>query len=373
MSLWKKVSVLNSLIWQATYYRKYLFKKCSFGNRVVLLIQLIYNIIMHSLIGRVFLISLLFSSSYMYTFNVYAGDPDIVEIILPSDSNSNQENNQLAREYFKRAESLFLKKKYKKAASEFVAAYEVSPHPSVLINIAICYDRSDMLPEATVYYQKYLFTEKDENARKRLDEIKKLVGEIIATCKLDNCVLRIDGIEKSEKSDSIVVIPGEHKVEVFIDDKLMKTDIIDVSAGDISFVVFDNNNIKPISTKSDTDTEEMTQADIETNAADKKHKTKLSPLFWIFGSTTLVSGGMIAVFGSLTLKNHREYQDSDGLDLEAQDDGKKFKLVTNLMIGTTGVLALATIIIGITDAKKKRNNVSLEIVPGPNIGIAGSF
>jgi hypothetical protein len=162
---------------------------------------------------------------------------------------------------------------------------------------------------------------------------------------------------------AVVVMPGEQRVEGFVGEKAIDSLVVEV-----------NNR--------ETQKVELVEQGPESPPPPRLIKQLIQPLpepeepelsvgFWIAISSTIVSGVMVSVFGGLALHTKQE-QDSaaDDEKKKYENTGKQYKIVTNIMIGVTGVSALTALIIGINDLKAKKRIVSLTNAgAGADLGI----
>src|SRR5579862_681429 len=82
---------------------------------------------------------------------------------------------QQAGEHFRRAEADDKAKHYADAIAEYEAAYAIAPHPDVLFNIAVDFERLEQWAAAADTFQRYL-DERDTPA-KDADEVTTRIRE----------------------------------------------------------------------------------------------------------------------------------------------------------------------------------------------------
>ena len=277
-----------------------------------------------------------------------------------------------ADEYFKKGTLLYEGGDFASAAQAFLVAYETLPHQAVLGNVALCYDKAGKVPEATVYYRRYLEkpvnSEKNEYMAARLKELDALVGTVAVSCPVDGCEIRVNGITRGANEAEVVVMPGEQRVEGYVDDELIDSRIVDV-----------NNREKVAVSLVEKEKPPEPPPPLPApmiHPLPKPEEPELSVGFWVAVSSTIVSGVMIGVFGGLALHTKSAQQDTNdpGEIDEYRKEGENYKLVTNIMVGITGAGALTSLIIGINDLKGKKKNVALTNGGTDlGIGIAVSF
>ena len=130
-----------------------------------------------------------------------------------------------AGEYFAKGSGLFDSGEFARAAASFLLAYELAPHPMVLANIAMSYDKAGNIAKAIEYYEKYAASLKKKKERKkikkRLKELSAMVGELLVECPAASCRIEVDTIDRGNAPVHIVVDIGLHRVEAFDgDDKI---------------------------------------------------------------------------------------------------------------------------------------------------------
>ncbi len=273
-----------------------------------------------------------------------------------------EKSKKTAKEYFERGERLFATGEYAGAAELFVLAYEESPHPIVLANIALSYDRAGRLPQAVTAYREYLANQQDFEMQGRLDELEKQVGELRITClERDSCSIKVDGIARGDTPLVLVVYPGPHKVEATAEGRSNVTRKTRVGALERTDVAIDM------------------EAEAQTGSAFGKGQ-KNAPYglgigFWTSAGVTGAAGMMVIVFGALTAKKKNEFEDSGSMDMDLREQGAGYKTVTNVMIGVTAAAALTAVAFAVYDLTKKKDKKDKQdrarvvIVPGPSLGV----
>jgi len=142
----------------------------------------------------------------------YAGE----EILLAQSKG----NRQVAKKHFDKGTSFFEEGNSKAALEEFLNAYESSPHPMVLVNIANCYARLMEPVKAVEYFERFLneatmaSEEQLAAARDELAKQKKLVGRLRIRNAPEESTIIVDGEKKGTApfEDAILVKVGPHVV-----------------------------------------------------------------------------------------------------------------------------------------------------------------
>ncbi len=76
-----------------------------------------------------------------------------------------------AKRAFARAQAAEARKDWRTAISEYLTAYDLSPHPDVLFNVAADYERLEQLRDAVTYYRRYLDDKTDAEDRAKVEKL----------------------------------------------------------------------------------------------------------------------------------------------------------------------------------------------------------
>jgi tetratricopeptide (TPR) repeat protein len=277
-----------------------------------------------------------------------------------------EEGKKTAREYFARGELLFDNGEYAQAAELFVLAYKESPHPVVLANVALSYDKAGKLPQAVTAYREYLANQDDPEMQSRLDELEKQVGELHVTCSEgEGCSIRVDGIARGGTPLVLVVYPGPHQVEATAKGRSPITQKTRVEAGERVQVPMEVNPLP----------EAEPQSEGSEQKEEKNAPYGLGIPFWVSVGVTGAAGTVAIVFGAITVNDKKEFEDSGKTDEDLKEKGESHRLVTNVMIGVTAAAALTAAGFAIydlvykKDRKEKQDRAHVAIVPGPGLGV----
>jgi len=139
----------------------------------------------------------------------------------PAAATPNELLQKEADRHFESGVALFREAKYAEALDEFERAYEISPHPLVLFNIAQCHRELLHYAEAVASFRKFLV---DGNGRvpaarlaavqTQLDALLTLVARVTVTIAPANeeAVLIVDGRELDRPVMPLILPPGEHRL-----------------------------------------------------------------------------------------------------------------------------------------------------------------
>lgn len=129
---------------------------------------------------------------------------------------------QAADRHFKSGVARFKAGKFTEALAEFERAYEISPHPLVLYNIAGCHRELSRYREAVKFYTRFLAegvgkvpTSRLSDAQTELDAIFALVARVTVTvAPPDGAQLLVDGnpADPLPLDTPLILAPGEHRL-----------------------------------------------------------------------------------------------------------------------------------------------------------------
>lgn len=148
-----------------------------------------------------------------------------------------------AAEHFSLAQKAEGRKDWQAAIDEYQAAYDASPHPSVLFNIATNYQRLGDNRTAADYFQRYLDESPDAGDRAQVD---KLLKKLAAKPSRVNVVGRpagarviIDGERRGAAPLELQLPAGEHTFALDADGRRSQPQTVTLSYGDAVTVRLD--------------------------------------------------------------------------------------------------------------------------------------
>lgn len=284
------------------------------------------------------------------------------------------EKKKKADEYFTRGVLLYEGEDFASAAEAFQVAYETLPHPAVLGNIAMCYDNAGKIPEAVTFYRRYfkdpVKSSKNDLMVERLKALSVLVSDLQLAC-AHNCEIRVDGIARGNGDSQVIVMPGRHRVEGVLGGRVVVSEIVSVEAKEIK-----DFTIKIPEPESETAQTPLTVPITIPPATKPPSQLRLSPGFWFSSGLTVVSLSLVTAFGTMTLNKKADYRASEWTDEDSMDRGKRYKTVTNAMVGLAGASAAAALLFAISDNndhQKKDSRVKVEPSVSMGAGVAISF
>ena len=139
----------------------------------------------------------------------------------PAKPDAKSPEQKEAERHFQSGVELFKESKYAEALAEFERAYEISPQPLVLYNIAGCHRELSHYSEAVSYYRRFLAEGKDKvkparlaAAQAELDGILARIARVTVTVSpgLSDVSLILDGTPIDKPENPLILPPGEHRL-----------------------------------------------------------------------------------------------------------------------------------------------------------------
>ncbi len=96
-------------------------------------------------------------------------------VIVPQVARADDPAERSAHRHFERGEKLYNLKKYDEALAEYQKAFDASPAPEILFNIAQCYRNLGNYEDAVFTYKRFLQQEPDAPNR---DKVERLITEL---------------------------------------------------------------------------------------------------------------------------------------------------------------------------------------------------
>ena len=145
-----------------------------------------------------------------------------------------------ADRHFKSGVALFKEGKYSEALAEFERAYEISPHPLVLYNIAGCHRELSHYGEAVKFYERFLDEGKGQvppsrltAARGELDGILARIARVTVTASPEDATIFVDGEQLDALTKMpLIMPPGEHELSAKAPGRMDVARKIRVASGD---------------------------------------------------------------------------------------------------------------------------------------------
>ncbi|GEM_PF-2692094 len=145
-----------------------------------------------------------------------------------------------ADRHFKSGVELYKEQKYTEALAEFERAYEISPHPLVLYNIAVCHRELSHYQQAVKFYKRFITEGKGQvpgpkltTAQTELDGILARIARVTVTVSPDGATLIVDDQELGTLVEMPIVLPpGEHRLIARMVGRTDAVRVVRVASGD---------------------------------------------------------------------------------------------------------------------------------------------
>ncbi len=283
-----------------------------------------------------------------------------------------KEARQRAKARFKDGETLFQKHDYEGAARAFEDAQALAPHPSVLLNAINAHVMAGHTARAaTLSAQLVADSRADEKSREeargRLAELRAKVGRLdLRGAQVQS--LSVDGT-RAEPGEMFVE-PGDHRIEAEVSGRKVERRVT-VVAGSSEQILLDTPASATTTTTTATTT--ATVAPPPPTSGGKG----LSPTVTYVGiGLTAILGGITVWSGLDTLSAKRDFDDKPVKTQADKDDGLAKQTRTNVLIGATAVLGVATLGVALFATSWRRDDgreaAWLKVGPGA-VTFGGTF
>ncbi|MCA9594840.1 MAG: hypothetical protein KC776_16080 [Myxococcales bacterium] len=293
------------------------------------------------------------------------------------------ENMAAAANAYSRAQKAALSGDYEKAAELFELADSLAPTPEALRAAASAHKAAGQLGAAATSAEELQRRYPDDAESKKLaseilEQAKKKLARYQVSCQPEACQILVDGgVETASPKDEHVLYiePGKHELAAVFGSRKAEPQNVDAKAGGRDSLSFQAPAQKSEPKAVTAEPEVTSSGDVR---ADGKSSHGLSP--WVFGTAlgvTAVLGGVATWSGLDTLSARDEY---DKHRTQAgYEDGQKKEQRTNILIGATGVAAVATITLalftdfgGSDEKSAQKPHLSAGVGPG-SVVLQGSF
>ena len=266
---------------------------------------------------------------------------------------------EAAKRHFLRAQELLEEERYSDAAREFARSHEAVPTAVALYNMALAHERASEAVQAIRSYQTYL--QRDdvvESRRKEVEDAIERLRDQVAEFSLATPAdvelreVRVNGDPVEVDDFPLIVMPGSVRIElVSARDGQVHVRDYEVEAGQritVDLALF----APPITALPES-------SSVAVPLLESNGRAIPSHLFWAGVAATATGGLSIVTLGLLAQREARRFGDklcpevcSDGL----RDDhpyptvhrkrALALQTATNVMVGVTAGLALATLVSG---------------------------
>lgn len=167
---------------------------------------------------------------------------------------SDGEGRARARAEFDRGVELYRLEQWQPALTAFQEAYRLSPHPTVRVNMANCYERLSRPMEAIFHFERYL-SEMGRNApapqrrevEASLTRLRRNVGELVLQVSPDGASVRIDDAEERRAPilEPVRLVAGPHTIAIRLDGYEATTRAVTVEGGASATVAVSLERARP--------------------------------------------------------------------------------------------------------------------------------
>ena len=263
-----------------------------------------------------------------------------------------REEKERARKLFIKGKALFAKKNYKKAVEAFKAAYFFWKRKEIQFNIALAYFNLDKEIQAVTHLRRYLekcTTEERKLVPKPLMALQQKVGVLIVQMPKDEAEIWVNGRLEGQGRVELVVMPGEMKVAIKVDNEQVAKKSIQVDAGTQKVWELTTIPSKAPSPGGGNGGAGVGGGTTGGTGGTVKKKKGIGRLHWAYftaaAGLTVVAGAVVAGMGVKTLQIKDDYDEKGTDSLEKK--GKNFKLGTNVMIGVTAAAGVAAAVLAV--------------------------
>jgi hypothetical protein len=326
-----------------------------------------------------------------------------------------------ARQHFDRGLALFQTNDFNGALAEFQAAYDLSHRATVLYNIGVTHQNLHHYPEAARAIEQYLreatiTPERRAQVESGLNDIRNFIAHVRLTGLPDGAQVTIDGENAGTApfANPIAVGTGRHTIAAHLDGYRDAQETVLIAGGQDRDVALAMRSMAEATASTTTLTVRGAPAgaaiDVDGRAAAAETAVPVSagehiirvrvngdaPIysritvqagtsrvatvhvgtghmtpvpFAAAAGLTIVSGGLMAVFGALTQSTHAEFAmltQEDPRALELSQTGTTYRTLTNVFVGTTAVFGAATVVTAILFFRSSAANQSrIDVAAGP--------
>ncbi len=269
------------------------------------------------------------------------------------------QDKRKAKKAFRLGRRLFRRRRYTQAVEAFERAYRFWPRREIQFNIAYSYAKLGEWVKAVTHLRAFLKEAAPAEKRrlpKLLREAQGKVGVLVVRMPDDRAEIFIDGRLAGKGHVEMVVEPGERVVEIRLEDKTVSRKNIDVLAGtekvweltEMPQPALPRPVVRPVPRPLVVVRRPRPVPVVEHPKTGKKSLQRLHWAYFVGAAAAALGAGVgVTVLGIKTQKLRKDYEQHPSESL--MNEGNRYKLLTNVMIGVTaglaataGVLALFT-------------------------------
>ncbi len=256
-----------------------------------------------------------------------------------------QSPQQAARRAYDEGSAHFQAGRVAEALTSFRRAYELSPHPVVLIPIIECHNRLDQVPEAIEAIERYL-RDSPANApnraalENRLAELRRRPARVRVISSPTSARITLDGRDTSQRTPAdLEVTTGRHIISLSMDGYVNASREIDATPGSQRS---EEINLSRQPAGSDGNAPPPTGPTTGPVTPDPPSRGP-SAGFWITvaaGSAALTAG---TVFGILALMDANSYDQQP--DEQTLYRGERYAVLSDIGFGTAALAATLAVVV----------------------------
>lgn len=234
-----------------------------------------------------------------------------------------------ARLHLQQGRAFFMAGNFEGAAVEFEAAYRIRPHPTVLFNIAQCYERLFRYAAARDAYERFLRTAAADEpdraaATERIAALDTVLSVVVIRTNVRRAQVWIDGRLEGVAPGRVRVEAGRHRIELRAPGYLPEATQVDLAGS----------------------REQEITLRMSRNEGGGVHPA----LFVTAAGVAVVAAGVGAGLGVHALDLSDEYERNPARTREQQSEGDTIAAVADVLFVSAGVLALtAGVLAFVTD------------------------
>lgn len=138
----------------------------------------------------------------------------LVLAVIAAPVAAQEDNRAKAKAAFARAVAAEEREDWRTAVDEYLTAYEAAPHPDVLFNIAVVYEKLDDARQAATYYQRYLQDAPKAPDRAKVERtiegLRKRPSQVTIDSAPAGAVIVVDGNRVGRSPVSTKLAGGSH-------------------------------------------------------------------------------------------------------------------------------------------------------------------
>lgn len=243
-----------------------------------------------------------------------------------------------AREAYERGRAAFTAGNFQEALTAFQEAYQLKPHPTVLVSVAECQERLEQWTAAAQTLDQYLRDSPQARDRAQIEEklaaIRARPAVLNVTSEPPGGHIFVDGTDTGKVTPAEVeVAPGDHTIKVTLEGH--------TDAEEQVTVAFAERRDMPV-------TLDTTEPDDTQPPAPLPEREPEGTPAALYVGAGLAGVGLVAgsVFGFMALSEKSDFNDNP--TTEAADRGERYALIADISLGVAVAAGVATVVMYLT-------------------------